>query len=307
MTGTQLHRTPDLRASGVAVGRNETAANQPSQEVLTSDDDRQGDHQIVVTNLVKTYPLSKGKVTAVDGVSFEVREGEFFCIVGPSGCGKTTILRILAGLETKSDGDVVVYYRREKALRSAMVFQEQSVFPWMTVEDNIGFGLRSQPMTPAARRDIVAYYLDRVGLTPFAGAYPHQLSGGMKQRVSIARAFATDPGILLMDEPFAALDEQNKLLLQEELLRIWDETRKTVVYITHSIDEAISLGDRVMVMTAHPGRVKRMLPVDFERPRDIPALRRDARFGELAYEVWNALRDEVVRTQANASTGGQAP
>ncbi|RPH55682.1 MAG: ABC transporter ATP-binding protein, partial [Acidobacteria bacterium] len=240
---------------------------------MTSDDDhRQGDHQIVVTNLVKTYPLSKGNVTAVDGVSFEVREGEFFCIVGPSGCGKTTILRILAGLETKSDGDVVVYYRREKALRSAMVFQEQSVFPWMTVEDNIGFGLRSQPMTAAARRDIVAYYLDRVGLTPFAGAYPHQLSGGMKQRVSIARAFATDPGILLMDEPFAALDEQNKLLLQEELLRIWDETRKTVVYITHSIDEAISLGDRVMVMTAHPGRVKRMLPVDFERPRDIPAL-----------------------------------
>jgi NitT/TauT family transport system ATP-binding protein len=255
------------------------------------------DFQIAVDDLVKTFRLPQGTITAVDGVSFKVREGEFFCIVGPSGCGKTTVLRILAGLETKSTGEVSIHYRRDRGVRSAMVFQEQSVFPWMTVEENIAFGLRSQPLSSSVRRDIVRDYLERVGLTPFAGAYPHQLSGGMKQRVSIARAFATDPEILLMDEPFAALDEQNKLLLQEELLRIWEESRKTVVYITHSIDEAVGLGDRIVVMTAHPGRIKKIIPVDFKRPRNIPELRRDAKFGELVYEVWGTLRDEVVRAK----------
>ena len=150
-------------------------------------------------------------------------------------------------------------------------------------------------MPAGTRRDIVRYHLDQVGLTRFASAYPHQLSGGMKQRVSIARAFATDPEILLMDEPFAALDEQNKLLLQQELLRIWDESRKTVVFITHSIDEAVALGDRVLVMTAQPGKAKRVVPVDFKRPRNILELRRDARFSELVYDIWSALRDEVSR------------
>jgi NitT/TauT family transport system ATP-binding protein len=255
------------------------------------------DVQIVVHDLVKTFALPAGTITAVDHVSFTVGTGEFFCIVGPSGCGKTTILRILADLETKSEGEVSVHYRHDNKPRTAMIFQEQSVFPWMTVEANVGFGLRSQPMATAARRDIVRYYIEQVGLTRFAGAYPHQLSGGMKQRVSIARAFATDAEILLMDEPFAALDEQNKLLIQQELLRIWDTSRKTVVYITHSIDEAIALGDRVMVMTAHPGRAKLFIPVEFKRPRNIPELRRDARFGELAYEIWSALRDEVVRAR----------
>src|SRR5437867_3045056 len=255
------------------------------------------DVQIVVEDLVKRFTLPTGSFVALDRVSFQVREGEFFCIVGPSGCGKTTILRILAGLETKSGGDVAVHYHANDRPRSAMVFQGESVFPWMTVEANIAFGLRSQPMPAATRRDIVRYYLDQVGLTPFARAYPYQLSGGMKQRVSIARAFATDPEILLMDEPFAALDEQNKLLLQQELLRIWDESRKTVVFITHSIDEAVALGDRVLVMTAQPGRVKRLMAVDFKRPRHIPELRRDARFGELVYDIWSALRDEVSRAR----------
>jgi len=300
MTDPQSRFILGERPPGTAPGGRSDAANQPLVDASPGASDRRDGCRIVVTGLVKRYPLPGGLVTAVGGVDFEVREGEFFCIVGPSGCGKTTILRILAGLETKSGGEVEMRYHRGKALRSAMVFQEHSVFPWMTVEANVAFGLRALPMTVAARRDIVAYYLDRVGLTSFAEAYPHQLSGGMKQRVSIARAFATDPEILLMDEPFAALDEQNKLILQQELLRIWDETRKTVVYITHSIDEAIGLGDRVMIMTAHPGRVKRVLPVAFDRPRDIPALRRDARFGELAYEVWSALRDEVVRARAGS-------
>jgi NitT/TauT family transport system ATP-binding protein len=253
--------------------------------------------QIVVEDLIKRFTLPTGSFVALDRVSFQVREGEFFCIVGPSGCGKTTILRILAGLETKTGGDVAVHYHRDGRPRSAMVFQEQSVFPWMTVEANIAFGLRSQPLPAWTRRDIVRYYLDQVGLTPFARAYPHQLSGGMKQRVSIARAFATDPEILLMDEPFAALDEQNKLLLQQELLRIWDESRKTVVFITHSIDEAVALGDRVLVMTAPPGKVKQLVPVEFKRPRHIPELRRDARFGELVYDIWSALRDEVLHAR----------
>ena len=253
--------------------------------------------QIVVEDLVKRFTLPTGSFVALDRVSFQVREGEFFCIVGPSGCGKTTILRILAGLETKTGGDVAIHYHANGRPRSAMVFQGEAVFPWMTVEANIAFGLRSQPMPAATRRDIVRYYLDQVGLTPFARAYPYQLSGGMKQRVSIARAFATDPEILLMDEPFAALDEQNKLLLQQELLRIWDESRKTVVFITHSIDEAVALGDRVLVMTAQPGKVKQVVPVDFKRPRHIPELRRDARFGELVYDIWSALRDEVSRAR----------
>ena len=227
---------------------------------------------------------------AVEDVSFEVRQSEFFCIVGPSGCGKTTLLRILAGLETKSSGEVAIAYCSNGRPRSAMVFQEQSVFPWMTVEDNIAFGLRSRPMADGKRREIVRYYMDRVGLSSFAGAYPHQLSGGMKQRVSIARAFATDPEVLLMDEPFAALDEQTKLVLQEELLRIWDETRKTVVYITHGIEEAVSLGDRIAVMTARPGRIKEILPVNFSRPRRLAELRREPSFGEQVYRVWTLLR-----------------
>ena len=246
--------------------------------------------QIRVSRLGKAFSLKGAAMQALEEVSFEVLRSEFFCIVGPSGCGKTTVLRILAGLETKSCGDVRISYESDAKARSAMVFQEQSVFPWMTVEDNIAFGLRSQPMAPAKRRDIVRYYLDRVGLASFADAYPHQLSGGMKQRVSIARAFATDPEVLLMDEPFAALDEQTKLVLQEELLRIWDETRKTVVYITHGIEEAVSMGDRIAVMTARPGRIKTIVPVDFRRPRQLTELRRDPRFGEQVYAVWSLLR-----------------
>jgi NitT/TauT family transport system ATP-binding protein len=263
------------------------------------------DVQIAVDHLVKRFTLPTGTFTALDDISFEVRGGEFFCIVGPSGCGKTTILRILAGLETKTAGEASVYYQQNGRPRTAMVFQDQSVFPWMTVEDNIGFGLRSQPMAASARRDVVRYYMEQVGLTRFAKAYPHQLSGGMKQRVSVARAFATDPEILLMDEPFAALDEQNKLLLQQELLRIWDESGKTVVFITHSIDEAVALGDRVLVMTAQPGRAKRMVPIDFKRPRSIPELRRDARFGEIVYDIWSALRDEVLRAREQHGAGGK--
>ena len=253
--------------------------------------------QIVIRDLVKRFALPTGTMVAVDGVSLEVGKGEFVCIVGPSGCGKTTLLRILAGLETKSGGDVLIHPTQEGVPQARMVFQEQSIFPWMTVAANVEFGLRGDGRSPAERRRLVAEHLERVGLGRFALAYPHQLSGGMKQRVSIARAFATDPEILLMDEPFAALDEQTKLLLQEELLRLWEGSRRTVVYITHSIEEAVSLGDRVVVMTARPGRIKTVMNVDFPRPRDVTALRRQPAFGEHVYAVWTALRDEVLRAR----------
>jgi NitT/TauT family transport system ATP-binding protein len=260
--------------------------------------------QIVLRDVVKRFELPGEDITAVDRVTLTVGWGEFLCIVGPSGCGKTTVLRILAELETASAGEVIVYYRRPDRPRTAMVFQGDSVLPWMSVKDNVTFALLNQRLSAAQRKEIVGYYLDRVGLTSFARAYPRQLSGGMKQRVSIARAFATDPEILLMDEPFAALDEQNKLLLEEELLRIWEETRKTVVYITHSIEEAVTLGDRVIVMTAHPGRIKSSIPIDFDRPRDIHELKRQPAFADYVYRIWSELREEVVR--ATTGIGGRA-
>jgi NitT/TauT family transport system ATP-binding protein len=265
-----------------------------------------GEVQIAVRGLTKRFELAGRVVTAVEDFSLEVREAEFVCVVGPSGCGKTTVLRILAGLETVSEGDVVIHHRQGGAPRTRMVFQEQSVFPWMTVTANVELGLRGQPLSAAERRDVVDHYLERVGLTPFARAYPHQLSGGMRQRVSIARAFATDPEILLMDEPFASLDEQNKLLLQDELLRMWEDSRRTVVYITHSIEEALSLGDRVVVMTARPGRVKTIVPVDWKRPRNVAELRRDAAFGEQVYQIWSVLRDEVLSARERERPAGAA-
>jgi NitT/TauT family transport system ATP-binding protein len=237
-------------------------------------------------------------VTALDNVSLTIPAGQFVCIVGPSGCGKTTLLRIVAGLEQLSYGDVRVERESTSQPSNSMIFQEQSLFPWMTVRDNVAYGLRMRHLPKRTWTATVERYLSKVGLTQFAGAYPHQLSGGMKQRASIARAFANDPEILLMDEPFAALDEQNKILLQEELLRIWDETRKTVLFITHSIDEALVLGDRVLVMTAHPGRIKADLAIDFPRPREVYRLKASPEFGQAAYRVWELLREEVMRAKA---------
>jgi NitT/TauT family transport system ATP-binding protein len=246
----------------------------------------------------KVFKTRRRLVTALDDVSAEIREGEFFCVVGPSGCGKTTLLRILAGLEEHTDGRIRIAQRNPEAPLTAMVFQEQSVFPWMTVRQNVGYGLAVRRVDPAVRRRVVDEWVQAVGLGPFADAFPGQLSGGMKQRVSIARAFANDPEILLMDEPFSALDEQNKILLQQELLRIWEGRRKTVVFITHSIDEAILLGDRVMVMTAHPGRVRAVYDVDIPRPRDVGTVRRAPRFVELFGEIWDGLSVEVMRAKA---------
>jgi NitT/TauT family transport system ATP-binding protein len=258
----------------------------------------EADIKIRLRNLTKSFMGGHGLVTALDNVSLDIPTGSFFMIVGPSGCGKTTLLRILAGLEAPTSGTVEISAPSEGKPGNSMVFQGDSLFPWMTVFENASYGLTMRKRPRAEIDEVVGHYLNRTGLTKFATAYPHQLSGGMRQRVSIARAFANDPDILLMDEPFSALDEQNKVLLQEELLRIWEETRKTVVFITHSVDEAVTLGDQIMIMTAQPGRIKQLVQVPFERPREVLALRARPAYGELVYSIWGQLRDEVQRARS---------
>jgi NitT/TauT family transport system ATP-binding protein len=251
------------------------------------------DAKIRFEQVEKRFFLRDGEHVALGGVSFEVGSGEFFVIVGPSGCGKTTLLRIAAGLEAPTSGRVTIARGDGDRPENAMVFQGESLFPWMTVRENAAYGLRMRGAPRAQIDDVVGHYLDRTGLRAFADAFPHQLSGGMKQRVSIARAFACDPEVLLMDEPFSALDEQNRTLLQQELLRIWDETKKTVVFITHSVDEAVSLGDRIMVMSSDRGRPKAFVDVPFTRPRSVLDLRATPEYGRLFGDIWAELRDEI--------------
>lgn len=232
------------------------------------------------------YDADTDNITlAAHGVTFDVRRGEFVCLVGPSGCGKTTVLRILAGLESAVGGDVDI----RSSAPPAMVFQEASVLPWLTVRENIAFPLTLKKVPAALRKQRVDELLRLAGLVDFADALPHRLSGGMKQRVSVARALVDDRDILLMDEPFGALDEQTRLTLQQELLQIWEKTGKTVVFITHSVDEALTLADRVLVMSPRPGTIIADLAIPFERPRDVVEMRRDQRFWDLTYHVWRLL------------------
>ena len=261
--------------------------------------------KIRLRDLSKTFPTKSGPFVALDPMTLDIPAGCFFMIVGPSGCGKTTLLRILAGLEKPTGGKVEITAARAGRPGNSMVFQGDSLFPWMTVKENAAYGLAMRHRPKKEIDEVVGHYLARTGLSNFHDAYPYQLSGGMRQRVSIARAFANDPDIFLMDEPFSALDEQNKVLLQEELLRIWEETRKTVVFITHSVDEAVTLGDRIMIMTAHPGRAKLTIDVPFERPRHVLELRARPEYGELVYAIWGHLRDEVQR--ARAQDEGRVP
>lgn len=258
-----------------------------------------GQPKIRIQDLRKSFETGgKKPFVALDGLSLDIPDGCFFMIVGPSGCGKTTLLRILGKIETPTSGSVEIARAGSDKPENSMIFQGDSLFPWMTVWDNAAYGLTMRRKPIGEIKDVVGHYLARTGLSRFANAYPHQLSGGMRQRVSIARGFANDPEILLMDEPFSALDEQNKLLLQEELLRIWEETRKTVLFITHSVDEAVTLGDRILVMSAHPGRAKLMVDVPFERPRNVFELRARKDYGELVRDIWGVLRDEVQNARA---------
>ncbi|MEV0203056.1 ABC transporter ATP-binding protein [Nonomuraea sp. NPDC050691] len=231
---------------------------------------------------------------ALDGVDLDVREGEFLALVGPSGCGKSTLLDLVAGLTAPTSGEVVVDGTpiSGPGLDRGIVFQQYALFPWRTAQANVEFGLEAKAVPRRERRERARHYLDLVGLTGFEERYPHELSGGMRQRVAIARSLAFDPDVLLMDEPFAALDAQTRESLQEELLRIWNKTGKTVIFITHGIDEAVYLGQRVAVMTSRPGRIKEVVEVAFDsREGD---LRGDPVFGEYRHHVWSLLRDEVA-------------
>lgn len=249
--------------------------------------------KIITQDIVKIYPSARGNITAIDHFSLTVADGEFVCIVGPSGCGKSTFLRILAGLIPATSGQIEIV-PDEQANRplNSMVFQEYAIYPWKKVIDNVAFGLQMRGIPKKERHAIALEWLGKVGLHKFAQYYPHQLSGGMKQRVSIARALANDPEVLLMDEPLGALDAQTRMVLQDELLRIWETQRKTVVYITHSLDEAILLGDRVVIMTAHPGRLKEIFEVNIPRPRTLQTMA-TPEFAATKGRIWEALQDEV--------------
>jgi NitT/TauT family transport system ATP-binding protein len=249
--------------------------------------------KIRIKHLIKRFRT----LTAIDDVSLDIEEGTFFAIVGPSGCGKTTMLRILGGLETLTSGECEIADPAPGRPQYSMIFQGDSIFPWMTVWDNAAYGLRMRKAPKGEIKEAVSHWLDRTGLTRFSKLYPHQLSGGMRQRVSIARAFANDPEVLLMDEPFSALDEQNRTILQQELLRIWEVDKKTVVFITHSVDEAVTLADKIMVMTASPGRTKTIIDVTLDRPRNVLELRNDPRYGQVVYGIWGHLKDEVERAR----------
>jgi len=249
--------------------------------------------KISVRNLTKAFYKKDRHVTALERISLQVEDGEFVCLVGPSGCGKTTLLRILAGLETPSAGDIAIRRSDPSKPLQSMIFQENGIIPWMTVWDNVAFGLKMRQLPKALIRERVSYYLEKVGLSDFSKHYPKELSGGMKQRVNIARAFANDPEILLMDEPFAALDEQNKFILQQELLNIWEEDRKTVLFITHSIDEALMLSDRIVLFSAHPGTIAGEKKVDLPRPRTMEQIRSHPLMSETFVHIWNHLQREV--------------
>jgi ABC-type nitrate/sulfonate/bicarbonate transport system ATPase subunit len=235
-------------------------------------------------------------VEALAGVSLDVHQGEVIAILGPSGCGKSTLLRILAGLDADYSGDIswtLAGAGRSNRLRSATVFQQDSTFPWMTVERNLLVGLSGLDLDHASAESRIATYLALVGLADFRKSFPHELSGGMRQRVAIARALATEPYLLLMDEPLAALDAQTRLIMQQEVLRIWQATHSTVVYITHDIAEALSLAHRVVVMSARPGRIKAVISLPFGTGRDVVELRRRPDFGALEADIWRMVAEEV--------------
>ena len=252
---------------------------------------------IEIAGLCREYVGAQGSVVALDNVDLSVAPGEFLCIVGPSGCGKSTLLRILAGLDRQTSGTIGID-AAGWAVENAMVFQESGLFPWMNVETNVRFGLDTRGVPAAEAAERVEAALKLVGLTKFRRHYPHQLSGGMRQRSAIARAFVTEPAMLLMDEPFAALDAQNRVILQAELVRLWEQTGKTVIYVTHSIEEALLMGDRTVVMTAQPGRIKRVIDVPFPHPRDLMQLSASPEFGRLKLDIWRVLEEEVTRARA---------
>ena len=246
-------------------------------------------------HLTKSYQTRNGPVHALQDMHFSASDIEFLCLVGPSGCGKTTLLKLIAGLLQPTSGEVLFDQEAPGGRpRAALVFQEHGLFPWMSVLDNVAFGLEMSGMARLERLDQARSFIDRVGLSAFANHYPHELSTGMRQRVGIARAFVSGAPILLMDEPFGSLDAQTRLVLQEELLGLWHNQRKLVLYVTHDVAEAILLGDRVLVMSGRPGSVRESIPVPLPRPRDLAGGQPEV--AEIRGHIWSMLEDEVRRS-----------
>jgi len=250
--------------------------------------------QISAAHLSKIFSRKEQKTIAYENLNFQIRQGEFFCILGPSGCGKTSLLRTIAGLETATSGELNI--QSQDTSRSpdiGMVFQEHGLFPWMTTRNNIRFLLENNIHMAGRNPDVIVdEFINLVGLTKFADYFPHQLSGGMRQRISIARSFANEPDILLMDEPFVFLDYQTRCALHGLLLEIWQHKKKTLVFVTHDIEEAVFLADRVLVMSAHPGTVKTIIDINFPRPRDFLALRKLSVYQNQINELMELLREE---------------
>jgi len=254
--------------------------------------------KVVVHGVTKEFVSGQGAIRALGGINLEVRDQEFFGIIGPTGCGKTTLLHIIAGLETPSTGSVqFVGEQRGKAMVS-MVFQESALMPWRNVEENVPLGAEFRHEQPSVYKRISHFFLEVVRLLDFAGAQPHELSGGMKQKVAIARALANDPEVILMDEPFASLDAQTRMLMREELLRIWERDKKTVILVTHNLDEAVMLCDRIAVMSSRPGLIKSVVTVDVPRPRNFKSMK-DPDFANCMDKIWNLLKYDVEHAMAH--------
>ncbi len=254
--------------------------------------------KLKIDNVVKEYVGNKGKTIALNGVSLDIKENEFICVVGPSGCGKSTLLNIIAGLLEPTSGAVYLDGKKIEGtgVERGVVFQGYALFPWRTVLKNVMFGLEMKRMPKAQAEEIAKKYIKAVGLEGFEHAYPKELSGGMRQRVAIARAYAADPEVLLLDEPFGALDAQTRVQLQSELLNTWEHEKKTCFFITHDVDEAIILAQRVIIMSARPGRIKRIVDIDIPYPRT-QATKTDPRFLELKTEIWNEVYQEFLEVR----------
>lgn len=248
--------------------------------------------RVVVHGLTKEYVTGQGTIRALGGVNLEVRDREFFGIIGPTGCGKTTLLHIIAGLEKATRGSVEFAGEKRTEAMVSMVFQDSALMPWRNVEENVPLGPEFRKQSPSVYKRISHFFLEMVRLLDFSGARPDELSGGMKQKVAIARALANDPEVILMDEPFANLDAQTRLLLREELLRIWERDKKTVILVTHNLEEAVMLCDRIAVMSSAPGVIKSVLTVDVRRPRNFKSMS-DPDFVRCMEKIWDLLRYEV--------------
>ena len=266
--------------------------------VSLSDEAPKGIVKASFNHVSKRFGTGPESVLALEPISLDIAENAFVCLVGPSGCGKSTLLNILAGFETATSGQVMMDGLPVSGpdARRGVVFQQGALFTWMSVQDNVAFGPLATGKSPTEAASIAAHYLEMVGLTSFARRYPYELSGGMQQRVGIARALANDPQILLMDEPFAALDAQTRELLQEEIKHIWQDTRKTVLWITHSIEEALFLATDIVVMTARPGRIKARLTPQFALSRD-PAVVTSTEFVRMKSDIFGMLREEALTAQ----------